>query len=517
MAEHNKKTANIVSGSPADVAAQPHENAIDLVELVYRLLDKWKLIVAFALIGALIAGVVTFAFITPLYQAKSTIYVVSRKDSAINISDINLGTALTQDYIKVFNMWEVHAKVIENLGLNYTYKQMENMLHVTNASNTRMLDITITNPDPEEAQRIANEYASVVSDYIAETMSTDRPNIVSAALKPTNPVSPSKRRNLIMGFLLGFLVAAAYVTIRFFLDDKVKSADDIRRTTGLETLAVMPVNDKNADKNNVRGMRPTQQEMVKNAGLNIWRFPTLNYACNEAINTLCTNLTFSGDNVHRIMVTSCHASEGKSFITMNILRTMSSLGKSVVYVDADLRKSVTVKKYGIEFADKENRQGLAHYLAGLAEMNDVVYSTNYAGAYMVPVGRNVSNSLSLLNSKRFRDLLSALEARVDYVIVDTPPLGMLIDAAEIASSCDGALIVIDYNKVRKQELIDMQQQLSKTTCPILGAVLNEVKFDSYINKKYYYKSYYYDHYSNDYGVTDDSKKKQPQKKTRKED
>ena len=86
------------------------------------------------------------------------------------------------------------------------------------------------------------------------------------------------------------------------------------------------------------------------------------------------------------------------------------------------------------------------------------------------------------------------------------------DAAEIASSCDGALIVIDYNKVRKQELIDMQQQLSKTTCPILGAVLNEVKFDSYINKKYYYKSYYYDHYSNDYGVTDDSKKKQPQKK-----
>ena len=493
---YQKKETSVAARSTSIVTHAQTDVYIDLVELGYRLLDKWKLIVACALIGVLIAGVITFAFITPQYSAKATIYVVSRKDSAINISDLQLGTALTQDYIKVFEMWEVHAQVIENLKLDYTYKQMEKMLSVSNTPNTRMLDISIRNPAPDEAAKIANEYAAVVSDYIAQTMSTDKPNIVSAALTPTNPVSPSKKRNLLLGFTIGALLASGFVTACYILDDKVKSSDDIRKATGYETLTVMPINDTK----NTRGIQvgAEQLSLENDMSLNITRFSELNYACNEAINTLCTNLTFSGDQVHKIMVTSCHASEGKSYITMNILRTMSKLGKTVVYVDADLRKSVTMKKYGIRFADKENRQGLAHYLAGLCEMKDVVYTTNYDGAYMVPVGKNVSNSLSLLNSSRFGELLVALEKQVDYVIVDTPPLGMLIDAAEIASSCDGALIVIDYNKVRKQELMDLQKQLNKTECPVLGAVLNEVEFDRYINKKYYYKSYYYDHYSNDY-------------------
>lgn len=216
------------------------EFEIDLIELLYRMLASWKLIAILALAGMLAAFGITYFLVTPLYQAKSTIYVISRSDSVINMSDLQIGTALTQDYIKVFDMWEVHEQVISNLDLPYSYTQMRKNLSVTNTSNTRMLDITVTSANPEEAAAIANEYAKVASDFIAETMSTDKPNIVSVALVPSNPVSPSMVRNVAIGFLAGAVLAAAIVTIRMLLDDKIKTAEDIRRYTGLVNLAIVP-------------------------------------------------------------------------------------------------------------------------------------------------------------------------------------------------------------------------------------------------------------------------------------
>ena len=141
-------------------------------------------------------------------------------------------------------MWEVHEAVISNLGLPYSYSKMRSMLSVVNASDTRMLDITITSPSPTEAAAIANEYAEVVSQYIADTMATDKPSIMSVALAPTNPVSPNKTRNIMMGFLLGGILAAGIITVRMLINDTYKSAEDIRRYTGLVTLAIIPVEEQ---------------------------------------------------------------------------------------------------------------------------------------------------------------------------------------------------------------------------------------------------------------------------------
>ena len=224
--------------------------------------------------------------------------------------------------------------------------------------------------------------------------------------------------------------------------------------------------------------------------IQIKNFPPLSYACAEAVNTLCTNLMFSGENVRKMMITSTQQSEGKSFVAMNIMRTMAKLGKTVAFVDADLRRSMIVSKYHVQFEDEANRWGLAHLLAGMVNEEDVIYGTNIPGAIFVPVGRDVSNSLPLLNSPRFSSLLDDLTKIVDYVIVDAPPVGTIIDAAAIAPSCDGTLLVVNYNSVHRQELIDVKHQLEQTGCPVLGTVLNQVKFDSYLSKKYYYKSYY---------------------------
>ena len=121
---------------------------------------------------------------------------------------------------------------------------MRNNLSVTNDSNTRMLDITFTSASPEEAAAVANEYAKVASEYIADNMSTDKPNIMSVALIPSNPVSPNKTRNVLLGFILGFILGCAYVTIQMVVDDKYKTVEDIRKYTGLATLAVVPIEDE---------------------------------------------------------------------------------------------------------------------------------------------------------------------------------------------------------------------------------------------------------------------------------
>lgn len=224
--------------------------------------------------------------------------------------------------------------------------------------------------------------------------------------------------------------------------------------------------------------------------LNIRQFPPLSYACNEAVNTLCTNLSFAGTDVRKIIITSCHAAEGKSFLSMNIMRMLAKFGKTVVLIDADMRRSMISAKYHLDFDSAEEKWGLSHVLAGMATEEQALYQTNIAGAYMVPVGREVSNPLPLLNSPRFAQLMDHLAQQVDYVLVDAPPVGLVIDAAQIAKNCDGSLIVVNYNSVRRQELIDVKEQLEQTGCPIIGAALNMVEYDHYLSKKYYYKSYY---------------------------
>ena len=203
----------------------------------------------------------------------------------------------------------------------------------------------------------------------------------------------------------------------------------------------------------------------------ITKFPKLSFIAAEAVNTLCTNLTFSGENMKKIMVTSCHASEGKSFVSMNLMRTMANFGRTVALVDADLRRSMISGSYGLNFSDEKPR-GLAHMLAGMAGIEDIIYHTDIEGALLIPEGRDVSNPMPLINSPKLRELLDFLADNVDYVIVDAPPVGTVIDAAQIAKSCDGTLIVVNYNQVRRQELIDIRDQLEQTGCPILGTVMN---------------------------------------------
>lgn len=225
----------------------------------------------------------------------------------------------------------------------------------------------------------------------------------------------------------------------------------------------------------------------------ISKLPEMSFACRESLNTLATNLSYCGDDVHTVMVTSRYAGEGKSFISLNLMRTLASLQKRVVLLDTDLRRSRMVSNYRIRF-QTENPNGLAQYLAGRCTLEDIIYHTNVENGYLIPIGREVESSLQLLSSSRMPKLMAALSEQFDMVIVDTPPAGVIVDALVIAKYCSGSLIVVSAGRGTKRDVAELVSTIRNTGCRVLGSVLNNVNFGSYTNRKYYYKSERYSSY-----------------------
>ena len=237
------------------------ELEIDLVELLYRLLEKARYLIIAALLGALIAGVYTYRFVTPTYQSTSKLYILNTKDSVVNLSDLQIGSNLASDYVEVFSNWHVHEMVIERLNLPYSYSEIQRMISVQNKNATRILYITATSPNPEEAKQMAQTYAEVAREFIAAKMGTDMPTVFEESRMPIKPSSPNKVRNIAIGFILGFVLAAAIVVIQFIVDDRVRSADAIEKRLGLSVLGMMPAAEGNDDeeiddgKRQVKGRR----------------------------------------------------------------------------------------------------------------------------------------------------------------------------------------------------------------------------------------------------------------------
>lgn len=212
----------------------------------------------------------------------------------------------------------------------------------------------------------------------------------------------------------------------------------------------------------------------------------LDYSGAEAYKSLRTNLQFCGEDKKVIAITSCTPNEGKSSVTMNLAVSLAEAGKKVILIDADLRKSVLVGRTKV----KESIKGLTHYLSKQAALIEVICATNVKNMHIVYAGPVPPNPAELLGGKYFRELLSSLRKVYDYILVDTPPLGSVIDSAIIAEECDGSIMVIETGVISYRFAQDVKSQLEKSNCPILGVVINKVD----MSKQGYYGKYYGKYY-----------------------
>lgn len=227
----------------------------------------------------------------------------------------------------------------------------------------------------------------------------------------------------------------------------------------------------------------------------IRKLDDLDFRSNEAYKILRSNIQFCGKDVKIIAVTSCTPNEGKTSVTFNLSRSLADLGKKVLYIDADLRKSVVVGRYKVE----GEIRGLTHFLAGQEPFHNVVYETNVNKLHMVFAGPVPPNPAELLSNRYFRKLIPTLKEVYDYVIIDTPPLGSVIDGAIVARECDGVAMVIESDRISYKFAQKVLDQLNKADCKILGVILNKVN----MKDKGYYSKYYGNYYGSYYGEEED--------------
>ncbi len=210
----------------------------------------------------------------------------------------------------------------------------------------------------------------------------------------------------------------------------------------------------------------------------------LPYEINEEIKTLRTNLQFCGTEKKVILFTSSISGEGKSTTVLNLCRSFAEQGKTVLLVDADLRKSVLHSKV---VSGRSSYYGLSHYLSGQCDMESTVYETETPGMAVIFAGFVPPNPVELLAGERMASLLKAARKVFDYVIVDCAPIGMVIDAAVVAPMCDGTIIEISAGQIKYRLAQEVVEKMRNTRCPILGVVLNKV--DRRKSSKYYGKYY----------------------------
>ena len=219
------------------------EIEINVWEIVLYLLHWFWLLAVSGLVVAAIAFSYSAFILTPMYTSTTRVYILSKQgnDDKMTYSDTQLANNITKDFKEMIKSRTVVERVIQELNLNESYNSLSGRISVSNATDTRVVGISVKDADPKKAQMLANSIRDVAAEHIREVMDLEAVNVVDEANLPTSPSEPSKKKYTLIGFLIGIVVCAGVLILRFYLDDSIKTSDDIEKYLGLSTLASIPV------------------------------------------------------------------------------------------------------------------------------------------------------------------------------------------------------------------------------------------------------------------------------------
>lgn len=241
------------------------EIEIDLRELLCEMKKKIWFIIAGLLIGAAITGAYSKFLITPQYKSEAKLYVLSKETTLTSLADLQIGSQLTQDYKVLVGSRPVLQGVVDHMKLDMTYRELEKKLTIDNPNNTRILTLTIKDPNPYLAKSIVDEVANTASDYIGEIMEMVPPKLIEDGEVASEKASPNVLKNTIIGGILGLLLVCGFIVVRVILNDTVKSEEDVSKYLDLPVLAVIPKKDGNEDRKKGQGKQKKSRSTGRGA------------------------------------------------------------------------------------------------------------------------------------------------------------------------------------------------------------------------------------------------------------
>lgn len=420
--------------------------------------SHWKFIAAMTLTGLLL-GAGASVIIKPTYTSEVQLFVAIQ--SSGTVQELQQGNtfsqARVQSYVKTVGSPIVLQPAIESLGLDVTSDQLAKNVRATSDLNTVLINIAVVDGSPVQAQAIAQ---AVGNSLVKAVESLEQPksggsspvglSIIKPATAPLAPSAPNTPLYLLLGTVLGLGLGVGGAVLRSVLDNRITGEAGLRLVTDSPLLGGISF-DQDAVKKPLLTQAAPQSPRA------------------ESFRQLRTNLQFANVAGHAktIAITSSLPGEGKSTTATNLAISLSQAGQSVCLIDADLRRPMVGEYLGLE-----RNAGLTTALVGSADVNDLLQQWGSGSLYVLTSGRIPPNPSELLGSAEMSDLIRRLEQVFDAVIIDTPPLLPVTDAAVLAQHVGGVVVVVRSQKLKQQDLAKSLNALQMVGGKLLGVVLN---------------------------------------------
>lgn len=417
---------------------------------------RWWL-VAIVLLGTVAAAVAVNARATPIYASSVTFYVSASTNTGTALQADEFAQRRINSYVGLMTSDLLLDRVIAVSDLDLTTGQLRSRVSASLSTDTVIFTTTVNDTDRARALAITSAIAEVFGPMVSELDGTSSGpgtdvtlTVISGPTSSSRPVSPRTTLNLALGVLAGLALGIALAIGREMADRTIRTATDLEEVAGVAQLAAIP---------RASGRQPHAPDADPGA------------LHDEAYRQLRTNLTFSGigSELRVVALTSALGGEGKSTTSINLARAMAEMGGTVLLIDADLRRPSVAEYLGLE-----GGSGLTNVLVGQVEIDDVIQQYGHSTLQILPTGTLPPNPASLLGSSEMENLLITLRDRFDFIVIDTPPLLPVTDAAVIATQVDGVILVARFAKTHRREFVAATSALSAVQARLIGVVLNMV-------------------------------------------
>ncbi|NLP47430.1 MAG: polysaccharide biosynthesis tyrosine autokinase [Clostridiales bacterium] len=454
---------------------------MDIRKIIAMVLRKWPVIVITAFIGAVAMYVFSSVYVTPIYSAKATMIVnksqyQASEQNQMSYNDILMTQKLVKSYTIIMTSDTNLDLVKKELDTEMSIGAIRRSVKVSSVGETEVLQISVEHADPVLAQNIANALVKVSPATIIRVIKAGSAEVIDYALVPQSPVKPVVWQYGALGALIGLMLALAMIFLRDYFDNTFKTEDDIREVLDLPVITSLP-------------------EIMKDGNTVLTGETPFDFK--EAFKVLRTKIQFSGidGQMKKIAITSSGPFEGKTTVSINTALTLAETGKSVLLVDCDLRKPKVSKTLDIG-----QEPGLSNVLTQDSELELAIRNLeDFDTLDIIPCGVIPPNPAELLGSEQMGKFLDEIDSEYDYIIFDTPPIGLVADTAELSKFLDGVIWVVSYGRTIKESAIFAKETLDSVSANIIGCVFNRVKADGYGTRGYYRRYGYGGRYGYKYG------------------
>ena len=360
-------------------------------------------------------------------------------------------------------------------------KEYESLKKEVQSANVKSFELERLQQDVEGSRKLRDLFMEEYKQTsLNSSFETDRVRVVDPALVPGWPSMPNKRRIIMMSVLLALFAGVGLAFLIDYLDQTIKTSEDVERKLGLAAMGLLPeMNKKKIKKGEIKPERAYLEDESSNFS--------------ETIRTIRTSITLSAlDKPHKVILsTSSIPGEGKTTVACNVALSMSQLEKTLIF-DADMRRPSAKKIFGYD----HRSAGMSELLAGTAEFKDVIHKVEGTDLYVITAGAIPIDPLDLLASKKFNLLIEELKKRYDRIIIDSPPVSLVSDAVLLSSFVDAVIYVVKSDSTNSKIVNASIQKLRHVNAHILGVVVNNVdikkmsKYYGYGYGKYYGDGYY---------------------------